>query len=108
MNEIPNQIYVSLGRRGFDPIKLKYCHVCNNPTITDLELLEKKVEEERVEGKNSVLIINYKIKDKKCGGIFYIQLNHVYTEEEGEKKRITTKVHILNDKKEDMGWLGNY
>ena len=108
MNEIPDQIYVSLGRRGFDPIKLKYCHVCKNPTISDLELLEKEVLKEKTEGTNSVEEIAYKIKDKRCGGIFYIKLSHMFKVIEGKKERVTTVVNILDGKKKDLGWLGNY
>lgn len=108
MDEIPDKIQVSLGRRGFDPIRLKYCHVCKNPTIQDLELLEKDIVSEKSEGTNTVQDINYKIKDNRCGGIFYIKLKHMFKEIEGKKERVTTVVNILDDKKTDLGWLGNY
>ncbi|NHI92911.1 MAG: hypothetical protein EAX96_10455 [Candidatus Lokiarchaeota archaeon] len=108
MNEIPDEIYVSLGRRGFDPLKIKYCHVCNNPTVKDLELLEKKVVREQDDGNNFYVEIDYKIRDKKCNGTFFIKLKHVYSMLEGDKKRMTTKVHILDENKKDLGWLGNF
>ncbi len=108
MDEIPDKIHVSLGRRGFDPIRLKYCHVCQNPNIKDLELLEKDIIEEKTEENNTMQEINYKIKDQRCGGIFYIKLKHMFKVIEGKKERITTVVNILDDKKIDLGWLGNY
>jgi hypothetical protein len=108
MDEIPNKIYVSLGRRGFDPIRLKYCHVCKNPTVQDLELLEKKIVSEKAEGDNVVQEITYKIKDKRCGGIFYIKFSHMFKTIEGKKERVTTVVNILDDKENDLGWLGNF
>ncbi|MHA1785375.1 MAG: hypothetical protein ACTSVY_01000 [Candidatus Helarchaeota archaeon] len=108
MEELPDKIYVSLGRRGFDPIKLKYCHVCKNPVVQDLELLKKEVIEEKSIDDNTMIEVNYKFQDKKCGGIFYIKLKHMYKTFNGKKKRITTLVNILDKDKNDLGWLGNY
>jgi hypothetical protein len=108
LEEIPDKIFVSLGRRGFDPVNPKQCSRCGNNAPTGLKLLEK-ITHPRVnheEGFKETL--DYKIQCLQCGNIFYIRLQHVIQLVSGTEKRVTTVVNILDENQDDLGWLGNY
>ena len=106
LNEIPNQISVSLGRRGFDPINPKKCSKCGNPTR--LKLLEKKELDTIKHKEGEKRTLDYKIQCLNCNNIFFIRLQHVIQFTEQGEKRVTTMVNILNENKDDLGWIGNY
>lgn len=106
MNEIPDKVFVPLGRRGFDPVSVKRCHICNKTSVM-LTLLEKE-DSEKQEGNTILEEIDYKIKCDSCNGIFYIRIQTLFDMVDEKKRRITSKVNILNDKKEDLGWLGAF
>ncbi|MHA1129786.1 MAG: hypothetical protein ACTSQI_01865 [Candidatus Helarchaeota archaeon] len=106
LKEIPDRIFVSLGRRGFDPINPKQCSKCGNPT--NLQLLEKNEIANITYKEGRKNTVDYKIQCNYCGNIFYIRLQHVFQKMGAEEKRITTLVNILDENKEDLGWLGNY
>ena len=106
LEEIPDKIFVSLGRRGFDPVNPKQCSKCGNPI--NLKLLEK-IEHEEVKHKEGIKrTLDYKIQCLNCDNIFFIRLQHVFQRTNGEEKRITTVVNILDEQMNDLGWLGNY
>ncbi len=108
LDEIPNRIFVSLGRRGFDPVNPKQCSKCGNPNPAGLTLLER-IEHEEVKHEEGVKrTVDYKIGCQICGNIFFVRLQHVIQFVEGKEKRVTTMVNILDENGEDLGWLGNY
>ncbi|MHA1300769.1 MAG: hypothetical protein ACTSO9_15235 [Candidatus Helarchaeota archaeon] len=108
LDEIPNQIKVSLGRRGFDPVNPKQCSKCGNAIPSGFKLLEKQEEPEVTHEEGRKQTLDYKIQCMKCNNIFYIRLQHVFQKKEGGEKRVTTLVNILDEEKNDLGWLGNY
>ena len=106
LKEIPDKIFVSLGRRGFDPVNPKQCPKCGNPT--NLEFLEKLEHDdvEHEEGRKQT--VDYKIQCGHCGNIFFVRLQHVIQKLEAKEKRVTTLVNILDENGNDLGWLVNY
>ncbi len=108
LDEIPNQITVSLGRRGFDPINPKQCSKCGNQNPAGLKLLEKIEHEDVIHEEGRKHTVDYKIQCQKCDAVFYIRLQHVLQHVGDKEKRITTLVNILDENKNDLGWLGNY
>ncbi|MHA1263922.1 MAG: hypothetical protein ACTSRS_01685 [Candidatus Helarchaeota archaeon] len=107
LKEIPDKIFVSLGRRGFDPVNPKQCPKCGTQGM-GLELIEKIEREEVTIERGSKKTVDYKIHCKNCGTIFYIRLQHVFQGREDAKKRVTTLVNFLDEQLNDLGWLGNY
>ena len=105
LDEIPNQITVSLGRRGFDPVNPKKCPKCGNP---NLKLLNKEELDTIKHKEGEKRTIDYKIQCLNCNNIFYIKLQHVIQFIDGREKRVTTLVNVLDENKNDLGWLGNY
>ncbi|MHA1309654.1 MAG: hypothetical protein ACTSWR_02605 [Candidatus Helarchaeota archaeon] len=108
-DELPDTIYIPLGRRGFQPINIKACIRCSMENKFVLEFLEKKINiEESDESKKE--IIDYKVKCRNCNAIYYIRMIKIkkIVEEEGEKKEIlvVTNFNILDEKGNDEGWLG--
>jgi len=94
-----------IGRRGFDPVKPKQC---GNATPAYLKLLER-VEHSRVDHEEGYkTTVDYKIQCLSCTNIFYVRLRHVFQKLPQEDKRVTTVVNILDEQKQDLGWLGNY
>ncbi|MHA1651804.1 MAG: hypothetical protein ACTSYB_16550 [Candidatus Helarchaeota archaeon] len=108
LDEIPDRIFVSLGRRGFDPVNPKQCPKCELFGPGGLKLLEKKLYEEVKSEEGIKRIIDYKIRCLQCNTIFYIRLQHIIQKIDGEEKRITTLVNILDEKQNDLGWVGNF
>ena len=108
LDEIPDKIFVSLGRRGFDPVNPKQCSKCGNMGVGVLKLLEK-IEHEEVRHEQGIKrTVDYKVQCGSCGNIFYIRLRHVFQLVDEAEKRITTVVNILDENMNDIGWLGNY
>ena len=108
LDEIPNQITVPLGRRGFDPINPKICAKCGNSNPNALKLLEKIPREKITHEEGFKEIIDYKIQCLQCKQIFFIRLQHIIHKTAEKEKRVTTMVNILDEKLNDLGWLGNY
>lgn len=106
LKEIPDRIFVSLGRRGFDPVNPKECSKCGNPT--NLELLDKFEHADVTHEEGRKQTIDYKIQCLHCGNIFFVRLQHIFQKIENTEKRVTTVVNILDENKNDLGWLGNY
>ncbi len=106
LKEIPDRIFVSLGRRGFDPVNPKQCSRCGN--VANLKLLEKVEQEDIKHEEGRKQTVEYKIQCMHCGNVFFIRLQHVLQKVEGGEKRVTTMVNILDEGGNDLGWLGNY
>lgn len=108
LDEIPDTVFVSLGSRGFHPVHPKQCGKCGNENPLGLELLERE-ETERIEHEEGYKVtVDYKIQCRFCNNIFYVRLQHLYQWKDEGDKRVTTFVNILDENKNDIGWLGNY
>jgi len=105
VDDLPDQIYVPLGTRGLQPIKLKQCFRCSNQNVNELEMIEKKIE--AVQGRDQE-IADYKILCRKCSSTFTIRLRNLYVVEKGQKRRSITFVSILDGEGRDEGWLGSF
>lgn len=101
LDELPEELYVPLGSRGFQPLKLKRCNYCKMEESARLKLLEKKIKED-----GNVEIVDYKIRCENCRQIFTIRCKNYYEICGDIKKRLLSRVHILNDAEVDQGWLG--
>ncbi|TFG04394.1 MAG: hypothetical protein EU536_04740 [Promethearchaeota archaeon] len=107
LKEIPDKIFVSLGRRGFDPVTAKQCPKCGN-MAAGLELKEK-IEHADIEHEEGFKkTVDYQVHCRNCDAIFYIRLQHVFQKVSSGDKRVTTMVNILDEAQNDIGWLGNY
>ena len=105
MNEIPDQVFVPLGRRGFDPIPIKFCHNCQDRS--GRISMVQKVTSEKQEGGVFLQEIDYEIKCDVCGGTFFYRIRHVFDIVGDKRRKVVSTVNILNEKKEDLGWVGN-
>ncbi len=103
LDNLPDDVFVALGRRGMEPVPLKECtYECDGKEldllryISNLDSLKKKGMEELEE--------DYVVKCSKCNREFTIRcLSRLV---DGE--RMDTRVNILDDKGKDLGWLGSY
>ncbi len=103
LDELPDDVFVALGRRGMEPIPLKECtYECDS---TDLELIEVTSSPERIK-KEGIEELNemWKVKCSACAREFIIQCVIRYVDGE----RIDTMVNIIDDQGKNLGWLGSY
>ena len=103
LSELPDVVFVALGRRGMEPIKLQECaYSCETSNlelirvITDPPDLKNKGIEEITE--------DWVVKCEDCDREFTIRCLIRYADGE----RMDTKVNIIDDKGTDLGWLGSY
>lgn len=107
LDELPDTVYVPLGRRGMEPVPLKICPDCSKENLT---LIQKKIT--RAAAKQDVTreemslaekeIVDYKVRCQKCGNQFIIRLMRLYFKEEP----VQTLVSILSKEGEPELWLG--
>jgi hypothetical protein len=103
LDELPDKVFVALGRRGMEGVPLKECtYECDGKEIRLLKfsknrdsLLGMGVEE---------VIEDWQVECMKCGRSFTIRCFVRYAEGE----RIDTRVDIIDDKGKNLGWLGSY
>ncbi len=103
LDELPDQVFVALGRRGMEGIPLKECtYDCDG---VELDLISVKTTPQNINnrGKEEVLEA-WKVRCMKCKREFTISCRIRY--HDGE--RMDTMVSILDDKDENLGWLGSY
>ncbi len=101
LDELPDRVFVALGRRGMEPIPLKECtYECDG---TELALIDVQRDPVRGEGKEEVEE-NWLVECTKCGRKFTIQCIVRYYEGE----RIDTRVNLIDDRGKNLGWLGSY
>jgi len=103
LDELPDEVFVPLGRRGMEAIPLKECtYACDGD---ELELLDVTKEPEEITGHSVEIVVeDWFVKCKKCDRPFTIRCKNRYVDGE----RIDTLVNLLDDKGNDLGWLGNY
>jgi hypothetical protein len=81
LDDLPDQVFVALGRRGMEGISLKECtYACDGKELT---LIEMNREPEKITGMDIENVV-----------------------ENGE--RMDTMVNLLDDEGNDLGWLGSY
>jgi len=101
LDELPDRVFVALGRRGMEPIPLKECtYECDG-----IELALIDVQKDSVSGKGREEVEeNWLVECTKCGRQFTIQCIVRYYEGE----RIDTRVNLIDDRGKNLGWLGSY
>jgi hypothetical protein len=103
LNELPDQVFVALGRRGMEPLPLKECtYECDGDELHLLEVNQSK--ESPAESGTDEIIVDWKVECKKCSRPFTIQCINRYFD--GQK--LDTRVNILDDTGKNLGWLGSY
>jgi hypothetical protein len=103
LDELPDEVFVALGRRGMEGIPLKECvYECDGKEI---RLLNFRKNKEHLEGKGvEVVVEDWQVECTKCGRQFTIECTVRYADGE----RMDTKVDILDDTGKNVGWLGSY
>ena len=104
--EIPDRIFVPLGRKGFHPIYLKACIKCGEKDRFVLDFLEKKEHPIETAGNSKKVVIDYKVQCKNCDKIYYIRMIMLSNIIDGKEKRMVTNFNILDENGNDEGWLG--
>ncbi len=107
LNELPDTVYVPLGRRGMEPVPLKICSDCSKENLT---LIQKKITKVPVKQDVSSVdisqtekeIVDYKVRCQECGHQFIIRLTHLYF----KKKPVQTLVSTQSKEGEPELWLG--
>ena len=103
LDELPDQVYVALGRRGMEPILLKECtYDCDGKDIGLLNFHQDK----NGPAKTGIdeIVEDWEVMCKKCSRKFTIRCYVRYADGE----RIDTRVDILDDNGKNLGWLGSY
>ncbi|MFQ5822091.1 MAG: hypothetical protein ACE5I5_19060 [Candidatus Heimdallarchaeota archaeon] len=107
LDELPDTVYVPLGRRGMEPVPLKICPDCSKE---NLMLIQKKISRsaatQDVPREDTFLtekeIIDYKVLCQECGNQFIIRLTRLYFKEEP----VQTLVSTQSKEGEPELWLG--
>lgn len=108
LDEIPDKVMVSLGKRGFDPVNPKVCPKCGNEDKRGLKLLEKIERETIIHEEGFKQTVDYKIQCLQCDNTFFLRLQHVIQKIGNREKRVTTLVNVLDENLNDLGWLGHF
>ncbi|MBN2228313.1 MAG: hypothetical protein JW779_01895 [Candidatus Thorarchaeota archaeon] len=103
LDNLPDEVFVALGRRGMEGIPLKECtYQCDGK---ELELLHFRKDKETLKGSGVEEVIeDWIVKCKTCSRTFTIRCYIRYADGE----RADTRVDILDDKGTNLGWLGSY
>lgn len=103
LDELPDQVFVALGRRGMEGISLKECtYECDGQ---ELNLIDVTVTPKEITGKGTEEVVeDWRVECNKCKRAFTIRCQIRYHDAE----KIDTKVSILDDTGKNLGWLGSY
>jgi hypothetical protein len=104
LDELPDEVFVALGRRGMEGIPLKECTYgeCDN---SDLQLIDVQANPAQISGSGQeTQIEDWEVKCPDCDRSFTIRLKSRFFD--GEK--MDTMVNIIDDEGKDLGWLGSY
>ena len=103
LDELPDKVFVALGRRGMEGIPLKECtYACDGQELT---LINVRAEPEKIQGISLERVVeDWIVKCNKCNRQFTIRCKIRYVDGE----RIDTMVNLLDDRGNDLGWLGSY
>jgi hypothetical protein len=103
LDNLPDEVFVALGRRGMEPIPLKECtYECDGK---ELRLLEFQSDYDRISNKGvEEMTEDYLVECQKCSRRFTIRcLSRL-----ADGERMDTRVNIIDDMGKDLGWLGSY
>jgi len=102
LDELPDRVFVALGRRGMEPLILKECtYDCDGQ---ELNLIKPPRNQEISSKGNMEVEEDWLVECAKCHRQFTIRCKVHYLDGE----RIDTRVHLIDDKGKDLGWLGSY
>ena len=103
LDELPDVVFVPLGRRGMEGIPLKKCtYACDGKELT---LIDVKTDPPEITGRGLEPVVEeWLVECNKCKRQFTIRCKIRYV----DGKRWDTMVSILDDHGNDLGWLGNY
>jgi hypothetical protein len=103
LDELPDEVFVALGRRGMEGIPLKECaYECDGKEI---RLLSFSKDKNHLAGKGvETAVEDWLVECAKCRRQFTIQCTVRYA----NGVRMDTKVDILDDSGKNLGWLGSY
>ncbi|MHA1232455.1 MAG: hypothetical protein ACTSPQ_17630, partial [Candidatus Helarchaeota archaeon] len=93
--ELPDQIFIPLGRKGFHPINIKACIRCSMQQKFVLEFIEKiehPIEENEGAKKK---VADYKVKCKNCNAVYYIRMIKIVRIIDGNEEPMVTNFNIL-------------
>lgn len=103
LNELPDKVFVALGRRGMEPLPLKECtYECDGDELHLLGVTQTK-DGPSQKGVDEITV-DWLVECTKCNRPFTIRCINRYAD--GQK--IDTRVDILNDAGKNLGWLGSY
>ncbi len=103
IDDLPDEVFVALGRRGMEGVPLKECtYACDGK---ELVLLKVTRDPPEVIGRGLEPVLeDWLVKCTTCDRPFTIRCKVRYVDGE----RIDTMVSLLDDKGNDLGWLGSY
>ena len=103
LDDLPDEVFVALGRRGMEGISLKECtYACDGK---ELKLIEKNRDPKTITSHGLEKVVeDWIVECNKCNRQFTIRCKIRYI----DGKRIDTMVNILDDKGNDLGWLGSF
>ncbi|TFG32907.1 hypothetical protein EU527_09245 [Candidatus Thorarchaeota archaeon] len=103
LDELPDHVYVALGRRGMEPLPLKECtYICDGKELLLLKFSQNKAGP--IERGLDEITEDWLVECEKCKKQFTIRCIIRYADGE----RIDTRVDIIDDKGKNLGWLGSY
>lgn len=102
LDELPDRVFVALGRRGMEPLTLKECtYECDGQELN----LIKPPEKNKIPEIGDIEIEeDWLVECAKCNRQFTIRCKIHYLDGE----RIETRVNLIDDNGKDLGWLGSY
>ena len=102
LDELPDQVFVALGRRGMEPLLLKECtYDCDGQ---ELKLIEPPKDQEIPTKGDLEVNEDWLVECEKCNRQFTIRCRVHYLDGE----RLETRVNLIDDNGKDLGWLGSY
>lgn len=102
LHELPDRVYVALGRRGMEPLPLKECtYDCDGK---ELKLIKPPDNRKIPEKGNIEVDEDWLVECEKCNRRFTIRCKIHYLDGE----RLETRVNLIDDSGKDLGWLGSY
>ncbi len=103
LDELPDEVFVALGRRGMEGIPLKECtYECAS---TELTLVSVNTSPSHIEKKGTEEVTeDWKVKCEECGREFTISCRIRYH----DGVRMDTMVSLFDDQGKNLGWLGSY
>ena len=108
LDELPDTVYIPLGRRGMEPAPLKACSLCSAENLTLIhKVITTEAITEETPNKDALPekkeIIDYTVRCQECQHQFIIRLTRLCL---GEKP-VQTFVFVLNKPGDPEQWLGN-